>query len=91
MDSSGGMKRNTRDFHLVYVRRRKGSGSRKRVSDPNENISFHSESYVPRTDGSREIGHDGISIVLLSLFLWHALFIFSHCKLRWLILEKNSL
>jgi hypothetical protein len=64
MDSFGIMKRVARDFHQVYVRRR-----RRVVRDQDLNIPFGSESSMLETDVSLEIGDDGVSLVLLFQFL----------------------
>lgn len=69
MDSAGGMKRDVRYFKQVYVRRRRGTGFGKVVPDLDLNIPLLSESSLPKTDGSPEIGDDGVSLVLLFVFL----------------------
>lgn len=51
----------------MHVRTRKSTGSGKVVSDLDVNIPFRSDFSMGKTDGSREIGNDGVSLV--SLFL----------------------
>jgi len=68
MDSSGVMKMDAGEFHQVYVGR-KDTGSGNVVRDFDLNIPFSSDSCMPISEGSCEVGHDGVSLVLLFLFL----------------------
>lgn len=54
-------------IRCMHVRTRKSTGSGKVVSDLDVNIPFRSDFSMGKTDGSREIGNDGVSLV--SLFL----------------------
>ncbi|AES66318.1 hypothetical protein MTR_2g065780 [Medicago truncatula] len=63
MDSFGIMKRDARDFHHVYVRRRRV------VRDLDLNIPFGSESSMLETDVSLEIGDDGFCHNFISFYI----------------------
>lgn len=78
------MKRDARDFHHVYVRRRRV------VRDLDLNIPFGSESSMLETDVSLEIGDDGVSLVLLFLFCQLQINM-NHSFLMFLVFQFDSM